>query len=142
MKSSFLLFLLMVLNFNLRAQEVETIKLVKNNYVVYKGVLKETESWYFFDNEGVFYLANIDASVLDIYGWFEKFKDSQNIYKANQSLGSSGMIGGNDLNVLEFVKDNDPENRLSFYFDKTQKNVIVLTYLIDQQFYTFQKLDQ
>lgn len=121
-------------------QEKETVIIKKATYNLYRGVLAETKSWYLLvDPENNFYLANIDRPNEEIFDWFIKFKDSQNIYKATLLLvNSSTTIGGNQLPTLHFTKENEPTDILNFYIEKPFKDAIVLISIADNTIYNFQ----
>ena len=133
------LFFLCFITFSVFTQEVETINIVKNDYKLYRGVLKETASWYLFEDvDGKYYLANIDPAIDDIHKWFRRFKNSMNIYKSvDISTGSSNEVGGNLYRSLVFIKENDPENRLSFYIDKPMKTSVFLISIKDNNTFMF-----
>lgn len=119
-------------------QEVETVKIVKKEYKLYQGVLKETKTWYLFEEiEGRYYLANIDPAISDIDLWFQRFKNSMNIYKTINGLESGKEVDGNLYRNLVFIKENDPENRLSFYIEKPNNESIVLISLKDNSVFMF-----
>ena len=68
----------------------------------------------------------------------EDFKNSMNIYKSvDISTGSSNEVGGNLYRSLVFIKENDPENRLSFYIDKPMKTSVVLISIKDNNTFMF-----
>lgn len=140
MRINLFLFLL-IIPFVSFCQEVETIKIVKKEYKLYQGVLKETKTWYLFEDlEGKYYLANIDPAIDNIDLWFKRFKNSMNIYKTINELESGNEVGGNMYRSLVFVKDNDPENRLSFYIEKPNNESIVLISLKDNSVFMFDLL--
>lgn len=132
----------MFCNFLLFAQEVESIKIQKSQYKLYKGVLKETQFWYLFEDfDGVFYLANLDPSIEDIDLWFKRFKNSQNIYRTIQMDTGKNEIGGSLYRTLTFQKLNEPENSLCFYIEKPDKEKIVLISLKDNNVFTFELIE-
>jgi hypothetical protein len=128
----------MFCNFLVFSQEVESVKIQKSQYKLYKGVLKETQFWYLFEDfDGVLYLANIDPSIENIDSWFNRFKNSQNIYRTIQIDSNRSEIGGSFYRTLTFQKLNDPENSLSFYIEKPEKDNIVLISLKDNSIFSF-----
>jgi len=134
-----ILFILYFFTFSVFAQEVETINIVKHDYELYRGVLEETASWYLFEDlDGKYYLANIDPAIDDVHQWFKRFKNSMNIYKSvNELTDSFNEIGGNLYRSLVFVKENEPENRLSFYIEKPKKTSVVLISIKDNNSFMF-----
>lgn len=139
-----ILFVLCFLTFSAYTQEIETINIIKKDYKLYRGVLKETNAWYLFEDlNGRYYLANIDPAISDIHLWFERFKSSLNIYKSvNNSSETLNEIGGNMYRSLVFMRENDPENRLSFYIEKPEKTTIVLISISDNNIFTFELVDE
>lgn len=138
-----LLIMFLTFSFGGFSQEKETITIKKETHSLYRGVLAETKSWYLFiDAENNYYLANIERPSDEIVDWFLKFKDSQNIYKANFSLvNSTTIIGGNQLPTLHFTKENEPTDNLNFYVEKPFKNSIILISVADNTIYNF-KLEE
>lgn len=133
-----LFFLFILCNLIVFAQEVESVQIQKSQYKLYKGVLKETQFWYLFEDfDGIFYLANLDPSIEDIDLWFQRFKNSQNIYRTIQLELGRSEIGGSLYRTLTFQKLNDPENTLSFYIEKPEKDNIVLISLKDNSIFSF-----
>ena len=117
------------------AQEVDHVKLVKEEVEVFQGVLKETENWYVFrDTNNYYYLSNLSSSVEDVYAWFSRFKDSQNIYKQLNLLEALGQ------KELVFYKENQPEERLSFYLNLSEVDVVILTLISDGEVFRFEKI--
>lgn len=118
------------------AQEVDHVKLVKEEVEVFQGVLKETENWYVFrDSNNYYYLSNLNSSVEEVYAWFSRFKDSQNIYKQLKLLEVLGQ------KELVFFKENQPEERLSFYLNLSEVDVVILTSISDGEVFRFEKID-
>ena len=118
------------------AQEVDHVKLVKEEVEVFQGVLKETENWYIFrDSNNYYYLSNLNSSVEDVYAWFSRFKDSQNIYR---QLNLLEVLGQKEL---VFFKENQPEERLSFYLNLSEVDVVILTLISDGEVFRFEKID-
>ncbi len=136
MKKKIISFLLFFIAFQVQSQEVEHIVIQKDEVDIYQGVLKETENWFVFvDSSNYHYLANISSAESDILGWFNRFKDSQNIYRQFNFLKSS------QYTEIVFYKINQPEERLSFYYAIPEKGEIILTLINDGQVFRFQKLD-
>ena len=72
-----------LLTSTLFSQEKETIVIQKASCKLFQGVLAETKSWFLLvDTENNYYLANINKPIDEVYDWFVRFKDSQNIYKS------------------------------------------------------------
>ena len=75
------------------------------------------------------------VSVEDVYAWFSRFKDSQNIYK---QLNLLEVLGQKEL---VFFKENQPEERLSFYLNLSEVDVVILTSISDGEVFRFEKID-
>ncbi len=133
----FLLFLFVY--FLSHSQEKETVVIKKSNFTLYQGVLMETKTWFLLvDTENKYYLAKIDRPVSEVYDWFMRFKDSQNIYKATPNLNSpGGYIGKNQYSTLHFRKENEPGDILNFYLEKPDKETLVLISLDDSSVFSF-----
>jgi len=136
MKKRIISFLLLLICFQVQSQEVEHISIQKDEVKIFQGVLKETENWFLFvDSANYHYLANISASETDVMNWFNRFKDSQNIYR-QFSFSKTG-----EYSEIVFFKVNQPEDRLSFYVSIPDENSVILTLIIDGQVFRFEKLE-
>ena len=111
-------------------EEVETVKIRKSNAYLYKGIEESVQQVYIYiDQEGTFYLVNLDLPTAEARSWFEKRKDSQNILKAKMEM--------QQYQTLRFIKDNEPGASVSFYLEKKEKNMFQLTTIEDNQVFTF-----
>lgn len=122
---------------------VETIVIKKNTCFLYRGVLKETNSWYLFiDESNNYFLAKVDRPVDEVYDWFLRFKNSQNIYKTSPvSTTSNGGFGANNQYVtLHFTKENEPGDILNFYIEKPDKTTIILISMDDNSTFALKLL--
>jgi hypothetical protein len=140
MKNKLMFFSLIFSPLFLFGQEKETVVIKKATHLLYRGTLKETNSWYLLIDEGNnYFLARIDRPTEEVYDWFCRFKDSQNIYKAKSySAIGGGFSGQNSYNTLHFTKENEPSDILNFYIDRPDKKSIVLTGFEDNTIYRFQ----
>ncbi|TXI83378.1 MAG: hypothetical protein E6Q37_10440 [Crocinitomicaceae bacterium] len=131
-QKAFFLILVGLIPFTVFSQDdVETVKIRKSNSFLYRGMEEEVKNVYIYiDHEGTFYLVNLDLPVAEARAWFEKRKDSQNIYKARMEQ--------QQYQTLLFIKENEPGTRLSFYLEKKDRNAFQLTTIEDNQVYTFQ----
>ena len=131
---SFILF-----QFTFLAQEKETIVIKKATCKLYKGILAETKSWFLLiDTENNFYLANINKPEEEVYDWFVRFKDSQNIYKSTSLSGfNTNKVGGSNLSSLHFKKENEPGDVLNFYIESPSKDSIQLISFSDNSLFAF-----
>ncbi len=121
------------LGLTLQAQEVEVVQLKKDEVVLYQGVLKETRTWYVgMDQDRNYYLFNVDKPADEIYAWFSKFQGSQNIYKAR--------LESSKYRTLQFSKENDPLDRLTFYFERTENKGVSLTNIETAEVFIFERV--
>ncbi len=129
---------ILLCNFFLFAQEKETVVIKKATSLLYRGVLAETKMWYLLvDENGDFYLANLDRPNDTVYDWFTRFKNSQNIYKS-ETNGVPIGTGSNSYPTIHFKKQNDSSDILNFYYEKPAKDTIILTAITDGIVYCFQ----
>jgi hypothetical protein len=137
-----LIFFFLFLSTCLFSQEKETVVIKKASCKLYQGVLAETKSWFLLvDTENNYYLANINKPIDEVYDWFVRFKDSQNIYKSTSLSGfNTNKIGGNKLSTLHFKKENEPGEVLNFYIETPSKDSIILISLSDNSIFTFQNI--
>ena len=135
-----LIIVLILISYPVFSQEKETVVIKKTDFYLYRGVLAETKSWYLLiDSENNYYLANIEKSNTEVYDWFVRFKDSQNIFKSSHlDIDNSSKIGGNQLSTLHFKKENEPSEILSFYIEKPFKDSIILISISDNTVFKFQ----
>lgn len=113
---------------------VETVVIKKATSFLYRGTQRETNNWYLLiDADNSYYLAKVDRPVDEVFDWFTRFKNSQNIYKSSPLITSAnGGFGMNNQYVtLHFTKENEPGDILNFYIEKPDKNTIVLISLDD-----------
>lgn len=141
MKNKLIFCFLLITSF-LFSQEKETVVIKKATCKLYQGVLAETKAWFLLvDTENNYYLANINKPEDEVYDWFVRFKDSQNIYKSTSLSGlNTNKIGGNKLSTLHFKKENEPGDVLNFYIETPSKDSIILISLSDNSIFTFQNL--
>jgi hypothetical protein len=113
------------------SQEVETINLSKSKSELFRGVNEDITNWYlYFDNEFC-YLANLELNESDVKNWFEKRKNSQNIFK--------GKISEQQYKTILFEKENEPETKMNFYIEIQGKDKLILTNIDDTRVYIFDR---
>lgn len=122
--------------FGQEKDSVETIIVRKKiEFTLYRGVLKETENWYLvLDSDKKYYLINVVIPVNEVTDWFKRFKESQNIYKAFLEIGA--------YPVLNFRKENDPGEYLTFYLNGQNDDSISLTLIETNTPYKFKILQK
>jgi hypothetical protein len=134
MKIYLLIFILFGFNFAFsqeNEEEKETVQVRKKiEFSIYKGVLQETKDWYIVvDSETKYYLINVSIPEDEIVTWFKRFKDSQNIY--------TSFLGNIAYPVLNFRKENDPSEYLTFYLNQQNNDYISLTLIETNTLYKF-----
>lgn len=138
MKNNILLFFLLFTSslFSQETEEKETVQIRKKiDYTIYKGILKETESWFVvIDSDNTYYLLNVTIPNSEIINWFKKFKDSQNIYKSLLEIGA--------YPVLNFRKENDPGEYLTFYYNGQNGDLFSMTLIETNTKYQFKLLEK
>jgi hypothetical protein len=137
----FLLIIIVLFSFNLlNSQEIETIQIKKNKSTLYRGINHELniehnqniENWYFYMDNEFCYMANLHISENEVLDWFEKRKNSQNIFK--------GELINQQYQTIILMKENEPELRLNFYIEFQAKDTIKLTNIDDTRVYLFVKI--
>jgi hypothetical protein len=123
--------LLLGLIFGFQAiSQIETIKLNRKNPSLYIGQGQEIENWYFFiDTSSICYLANLEIPQEEVEEWFNKRKNSNNIFK--------GAIEHGQFKTLSLTKDNDVEISMNFYLYFDEKQNLILTAIDDNRQYVF-----
>ncbi|MBI1837026.1 MAG: hypothetical protein HYR91_07145 [Flavobacteriia bacterium] len=98
----------------------ETVKVQKKiEYSVYKGSQSEISNWYLvITPENNYYLLNLSIPENEVIIWFQKFKDSQNLYRAT--------IVSDYSPILNFKKENEPTELISFFLKRVSKNLVEL----------------
>ena len=133
MMSRFLLLFLIIFPFLSFAQETEIVKIRKTDYTFYRCIRADASDWFFAtDDSGMCYLFHVVLQNADVEAWLKRFGNSQNIYKAGMQHDR--------LILLDFRKENDPSDYLSFYLDNSNSDYVVLTALTDSQQFKFQKI--
>lgn len=135
MKNNILLLFFLIFIGSLQAQKdtIQTIKISKSTTKLYKGEGTEISNWYFYmDEENYAYLANLDIPVTQISNWFQQRKNSDNLFKSNQSV--------KDKTSIFLIKKNEPDVILEFNLTFEGNNVKLIS-TIDQTIYVFSKLN-
>lgn len=120
----FLFILICFCNINLSFSQTEgakeTVKVQKKiEYSVYKGSQSEISNWYLvITPENNYYLLNLSIPENEVIIWFQKFKDSQNLYRAT--------IVSDYSPILNFKKENEPTELISFFLKRVSKNLVEL----------------
>lgn len=134
MKNSFIIIFLCFSSYFLAQKDsLTTFKISKAKSFLYRGETEDIQSWYFFiDEEGYAYLANVELLEDEIYPWFLKRKNSDNIFKSHHIF---------DKNINIFLsKKNEPDVVLEFNIEQTETS-IKLTSTLDETKYIFYKLN-
>ncbi|MGV3630990.1 MAG: hypothetical protein ACO1O6_07280 [Bacteroidota bacterium] len=135
MKSKLLLFFLLALSLGGFAQDdsVQTIVISKTGAKLYRGTDSEVQNWYFYiDEAGYSYLANLDIPEEEISNWFENRKNSDNIFKSDRYT-EDGM-------PIFLKKTNEPDVVLSFQVFIEENSLLILNQE-DQMQYNFVKIN-
>ncbi|MFN5417354.1 MAG: hypothetical protein ACK5B9_09880 [Flavobacteriia bacterium] len=134
MKNSFIIIFLCFSSYFLAQKDsLTTFKISKAKSFLYRGETEDIHSWYFFiDEEGFAYLANVELLEEEIYAWFLKRKNSDNIFKSHQFF---------DKNFNLFMsKKNEPDVVLEFNIEQTETS-IKLRSTVDETIYIFYKIN-
>lgn len=130
------LLLLLLLPFFVAAQPeeaVETVRISKNKSFVYRGINQEVVNWFvYIDENGIFYLVNVQLPDSEIEAWCRLRKNSQNIYKGTKDNGAYQTL------VLE--KENDPGQTLRFYVQTHNSKILQLISMDDSKPYNFESI--
>lgn len=129
-----LLILLYFTSFGVFSQDsiVQSVKIKKETNIIYQGQEPNLKNWFLcFDNVDTYYLARLGIQPKLVTDFFKKRKNSQNVYK--------GQLNMQSYKVIMFSKQNQPEDNLTFYYQKIDEN-IVLTFIESGEVFTFKKL--
>lgn len=135
MKIKALVLFVLFFAFGSQAQEdsVRTIRIVKSSAALYRGTDSEIRNWYFYIDEwGYAYLANLEIPEEETGAWFERRKNSDNIFKSNAYAENKALIF--------LVKKNEPDVVLSFRM-LLENNALKIINPEDQSEYNFIKLN-
>ncbi len=114
-----LLLLFVSLWFSLSASsQVDTIYLHKQEVLIYRCTNKNARFWYLKRTDNNFLLVNLTIAQEDIPNWFNRYSNSQNLYR-------SDLIMRNNQEFLFFRKPNMPDERLSFELIRSTKDEII-----------------
>lgn len=134
MRNSLLVIFLCFANiFFCQKDSLTTFKISKAKSFLYRGETEDIQSWYLFiDEEGYAYLANIELLEEEIYPWFLKRKNSDNIFKSLAIF---------DKNLSLFLsKKNEPDVVLEFLIEQNETS-IKLRSSLDETNYIFHKIN-
>lgn len=133
--TSLIFFLFLVQHSVYGQEEVEQVRIEKDTKVLYQGARPDTQQWYLYvESNQIAYMANLTLSKTEVNAWFEKFKNSQNIFK--------GIIqGGAGMKTIRLEKENEPESSMLFYFEKKDVNTLLLTSFTDGEIFVFNKIN-
>lgn len=134
MRINLILLVVLLMNFHFfQAQEIEKIKIKKENSFLFQGESQEIQDWYIFiDLDSIWYLANLTIPENEVKDWFDKRKNSQNIFKGEASIM--------EFKTINFTKENDFETNLDFYINLSEdKMKLILTSIQDGRVYRFYK---
>ena len=100
------------------SSQVDTIYLHKQEIKIYRCTNKSARFWYLKQTDNDFLLVNLTIAQEDILDWFDRYSNSQNLYR-------SPLILRNRQEFLFFKKPNSPDERLSFEIIRRTNEEIV-----------------
>tara|TARA_R110000737_G_scaffold161270_1_gene189132 strand:- start:11476 stop:11844 length:369 start_codon:yes stop_codon:yes gene_type:complete len=106
-----------MLGFTAFAQN-DTIHIQKVRSDIYKCQTKPALSWYIHVTNERIILVDLKIQPFEIEGWFERFGNSQNLYKS--------LFPENPSKTLFFQKTNEPLDTLIFEIIEFTNNRIIL----------------
>ena len=112
-------------------QEVEQLNLTKQKSALYQSE-SPYQTWFLYEEDGMFYLAELMQTNEEVMNWFKKRKDSQNIFKGQFDYTHQ---------TITFVKQNELDLQMKFSVIKNEENKILLKNLNDQDSYCFNKIN-
>lgn len=111
---------------------VQSVKIKKETNIIYQGQESNLKNWFLcFDNVDTYYLSRLNINPSEVKSFFDRRKNSQSVYKGQLNLQS--------YKVIVFAKENQPEDNLSFYFEK-KNEIIYMTFIESGELFTFKKL--
>ncbi|MCE3295736.1 MAG: hypothetical protein K0R65_1450 [Crocinitomicaceae bacterium] len=135
MKNKLLLLFLLAFSFSGMTQQdsVQTIVISKAGTKLYRGTDDEILNWYFYiDETGYSYLANLEIAEEELEKWFETRKNSDNIFKSN-TLTEDGAL-------IFLSKVNEPDVVLTFRV-LVEQNKLLIFNMDDEKYYHFEKIN-
>ncbi|TNE52761.1 MAG: hypothetical protein EP338_14070 [Bacteroidetes bacterium] len=131
MKNSVLSLLFLLFSLTCFSQgDVEKIKISGKKGELFVGIQQEIYDWYLYhDVDGMWYLANLQIPEKEVRAWFEKRKNSQNIFR--------GRIENGLYPTLRMIKENEVGTDLKFYVKREKDGKVVLTSVEDAKIYVF-----
>lgn len=109
----------------------KTVKIRKENTLLYKGIEAKIDDWYIFKKGQTYYLCPLNLPEKEVIVWFEKRINSQNIYK--------GFLSETQYAILSFRKENDPTDVINFYCKQLEEKLELISTL-DGNRYTFEPI--
>ena len=126
-----LILLLLLIVPSIVFSQVESVKIDKPQTYLFRGEGQEMRNCYLYiDSEGIYYLVNLTTvAQSEVAQWFEKRKNSQNIYK--------GTVESGQYKTLSLVKDDEQGASISFYYERKERSEIQLISLQDGRIFIF-----
>ncbi|MBU2019789.1 MAG: hypothetical protein KJ941_09095 [Bacteroidetes bacterium] len=115
--------------------QTDTIQLSIVRSKIFRCTNEGAKNWVMYtDDNDFFYLSRLTLDNSELKAWFEKYKDSQNIYKAQKSLFSSHS-------VLFFRKLDQIDDQIKFIVVAENENEMTLTSEEIQEVFIFKLID-
>lgn len=114
--------------------QTDTIRLEKSSSNLYRCDNTNARYWYLYEKNKVFYLVNLTLPEAEIGTWFQRFVNSQNLYRCMISYQKK-------IEFLHFTKPNAPDERLSFEITNRNTHEITTTSLATGELFVFRRIE-
>ncbi|MCT4560410.1 MAG: hypothetical protein N4A41_03455 [Crocinitomicaceae bacterium] len=132
MNKGFTFFLILL--FSMKAwSQTDTVRLVKEVEGVFRCTDPEARNWYIYGQGDQYILANLKIPEKEVLSWFQRFKNSQNLYR-----GSFSFMGGKKMLALN--KQDQTDDYIHFEILDWQPDRLILRELQQKTEYVFEKL--
>ena len=96
-----------------------TFHIAKHKEFLYQGVDSTIQDWYFFiDAEKKAYMANLFIPKEEIFDWFLKRKNSNNIFKSHTEMFENDTI-------IYLSKENEPDIIMVFTIERIEQDIFL-----------------
>ena len=110
--------------------QTDTVRIEAVKSKIYRCTNEDAKNWVIYTEDGsLFYLVNLTLPDSELHDWFKKFKNSQNIYRAQKTIF-------NQHKVFFFRKLDQLDDQIKFIVVSEKENEMTLSSEeIDQTFF-------
>lgn len=135
MKTRLIFFLFVTLSF-LSFSQTDTVRIQKIDYAIFHCTDVIASDWYLIrENNDEYILINVELPESEIDEWYQKFKNSQNFYRATLHVNTG-------VNILNFKKLDQLDDQIRFELISSISNYLELMPFNSKEVYGFQLINE